>query len=86
MKVSKNSTKVKEGEVMMMSTGKDALEFIREFEITCREMLVAKGTSEHELGNATLELQWKFLRMLREKNGTLNPVKSPAKGSTTSIA
>lgn len=56
----------------MLSTGEDALEFIREFEITCREVLVAKGTSENELGNAALELQWKFLRMLREKERNLN--------------
>ncbi|NMA70158.1 MAG: hypothetical protein GX958_12200 [Desulfitobacterium sp.] len=70
----------------MMSTGEDALRFIREFEITCREVLVAKGTSEHELGNAALELQWKFLRMLREKKGTLNHAKSASQGSTSSIA
>lgn len=70
----------------MLSTGEDALKFIREFEITCREVLVAKGTSEHELGNATLELQWKFLRMLREIKGTRNHSKSTSQGSTTSIA
>jgi hypothetical protein len=48
----------------MLSSREDALEFIREFESSCREVLLAKGTSEHELANACLDLQWKFLRMI----------------------
>ena len=48
----------------MMSSHDDALKFIREFENSSREYLLARGTSEHELASAYLELQWKFLRTI----------------------
>ena len=48
----------------MMSSHDDALKFIREFENSSREYLLARGMSEHELANAYLELQWKFLRTI----------------------
>lgn len=55
--------------MVMLSSHEDALAFIREFENSCREVLIARGTSEHDLGNAYLELQWKFLRMILENKG-----------------
>jgi hypothetical protein len=54
-------------ECQMVSSHDDALKFIREFELSSREYLLAKGTSEHELDSAYLELQWKFLRTIIQK-------------------
>lgn len=51
-------------ECQMMSSHDDALRFIREFEISSREYLLAQGLSEHELDNAYLEMQWKFLQTI----------------------
>ncbi|AFM00890.1 hypothetical protein Desde_2560 [Desulfitobacterium dehalogenans ATCC 51507] len=58
--------------MVMLSSHEDALEFIREFESSCREVLIAQGTSEHDLANAYLELQWKFLRMILDDGGILS--------------
>lgn len=72
----------------MLSSREDALEFIREFESSCREVLIAQGTSEHDLANAYLELQWKFLRILLDDKGTLShrSIRTTNLSKTTSIA
>ena len=71
----------------MMSSREDALELIREFESGCREILISRGTSEHELANACLEFQWKFLRMLLEKKSALScSNRSNGFNKTSSIA
>lgn len=57
--------------MVMLSSHEDALKVIREFESSCREVLIAQGTSEHDLADAYLELQWKFLRMILDDKGTL---------------
>lgn len=51
----------------MRSSHDDALKFIREFEVSSREYLLAQGMSEHELANAYLEMQWKFLQTIIKK-------------------
>ncbi len=48
----------------MLSSREDALKFIREFEASSREYLLAQGTSEQDFASAYLELQWKFLRTI----------------------
>jgi hypothetical protein len=56
----------------MLSPQEDALKFIREFEDSSREYLLSKGTSDHELASAYLELQWKFLRTIIKDQPVLN--------------
>lgn len=46
---------------MVSTHEEEVLGFIREFEMSLRDYLMSKGISEHEMGNAYLELQWKFL-------------------------
>jgi hypothetical protein len=58
--------------MQMLSSHEDALKFIREFESSSREYLLAKGTSEHDLASAYLELQWKFLRMIINEQPSLS--------------
>lgn len=48
----------------MLSSNEEVLKFIREFESSSREYLIAHGTSEHDLGNAYLDLQWQFLQTI----------------------
>jgi len=56
----------------MLSSREDALKFIREFEASSREYLLAQGTSEHEYASAYLELQWKFLRTIITEQPSLS--------------
>lgn len=51
----------------MVSSNDEVLRFIREFEDSSREYLLSHGTSEHDLGNAYLELQWQFLQTILNK-------------------
>lgn len=52
----------------MLSRQEEALCFLREFEKCSQEYLAAQGIGEHEIANAHLELQWKFLHaILRQK-------------------
>lgn len=51
----------------MVSSHDEVLRFIREFEDSSREYLLSHGTSEHDLGNAYLELQWQFLQTILSK-------------------
>ena len=55
----------------MLSPREDALEFIREFEVSSRDYLLAQGTSEQDFASAYLELQWKFLRTIITKQPSL---------------
>lgn len=55
----------------MLSSREDALKFIREFEVSSREYLLAQGTSEQDFASAYLELQWKFLRTIITKPPSL---------------
>ncbi|AHF06667.1 hypothetical protein [Desulfitobacterium metallireducens] len=48
----------------MLSSNEEVLKFIREFEDSSRDYLLSHGTSEHDLGNAYLELQWQFLQTI----------------------
>ncbi|HVJ49500.1 hypothetical protein [Desulfitobacterium sp.] len=48
----------------MLSSNEEVLRFIREFEDSSREYLLSHGTSEHDLENAYLELQWQFLQTI----------------------
>lgn len=56
----------------MLSTHEDALKFIRDFEASSREYLLAHGTSEHDLDSAYLEFQWKFLRTIINEQPSLS--------------
>lgn len=58
--------------MLMLSSREDALELIREFESSCREILIAQGMSEHDIASAYLELQWKFLRMILDDKISLS--------------
>lgn len=51
----------------MLSSNDEVLRFIREFEDSSREYLLSNGTSEQELANAYLELQWQFLQTILKK-------------------
>lgn len=51
----------------MVSSNDEVLRFIREFEDSSREYLLSQGTSEHDFGNAYLELQWQFLQTILNK-------------------
>lgn len=48
----------------MLSSNEEVLKFIREFEDSSRDYLLSHGTSEHDLENAYLELQWQFLQTI----------------------
>lgn len=50
----------------MSSHQEEVLRFLDEFEVSAREYLQAKGVGEHEIANAHLELQWRFLHMILE--------------------
>lgn len=56
----------------MLSSQEDAIKFIRDFEASSREYLLAHGTSEHDLDSAYLELQWKFLRTIINEQPSLS--------------
>ena len=61
------------GGVKMVSTQReDILGFIRDFELSSREFLLSKGMTEHEIANAHLELQWKFLHVILGQASKLN--------------
>ncbi|MEL1135798.1 hypothetical protein AAC978_11495 [Desulfitobacterium sp. THU1] len=74
--------------MVMLSTHEDALELIREFENSCREVLVSQGICEQDLANAYLDLQWKFLHMLLADKGTLSLSfnRNPIRNKSHSIA
>ncbi|AGA69601.1 hypothetical protein Desdi_2160 [Desulfitobacterium dichloroeliminans LMG P-21439] len=74
--------------MVMLSTHEDALELIREFENSCREVLVTQGICQQDLDNAYLDLQWKFLHMLLAEKGTLALCynRSPMRSKSHSIA
>ena len=49
----------------MLSTHAEVvLGFIRDFESSSRDYLLAKGLSEYEMTNAYLDLQWDFLHTI----------------------
>lgn len=71
----------------MMSSRDDALKFIREFENSSREYLLAQGTSENELATAYLELQWKFLRaIIKEQPAGRHRTRTSLRRKSHSIA
>jgi hypothetical protein len=52
---------------MLSIQNSDVLGFIRDFELSSREFLLSQGMSEHEIANAHLDLQWKFLHIILEQ-------------------
>lgn len=73
----------------MLSSNEEVLSFIREFENSSREYLLSQGTSEHDLGNACLELQWQFLQtILKTKSASQRhrSVQALRKSSRATIA
>ncbi|MHB8125488.1 MAG: hypothetical protein ACYDEJ_07570 [Desulfitobacteriaceae bacterium] len=52
---------------MLSTQREDVLGFIRDFELLSHEFLLSQGMSEHEIANAHLELQWKFLHVILEQ-------------------
>ncbi|MFZ3102740.1 MAG: hypothetical protein WA131_04160 [Desulfitobacteriaceae bacterium] len=56
---------------MLSTQREDVLGFIRDFELSSREFLLSQGMSEHEIANAHLELQWKFLHVILEQPNIL---------------
>lgn len=72
----------------MLSSHEDVLKFIRDFEASSREYLLAQGTSEQDLDSAYLDFQWKFLRTIINEQPSLSrrrKVNSP-RSKTHSIA
>lgn len=53
---------------MMSTHAEEVLGFIRDFEISARDYLLAKGLSENEMKNAYLDFQWSFLHTILNKN------------------
>lgn len=70
----------------MMSSHDDALRFIREFEVSSREYLLAQGMSEHELADAYLEMQWKFLQTIIKEQPRRRRAASTLRRKAHSIA
>jgi hypothetical protein len=57
---------------MLTIQNNDVLGFIRDFELSSREFLLSQGLSEYEIGNAYLDLQWKFLHIILEQPDIIN--------------
>lgn len=73
----------------MLSSNEEVLSFIREFENSSREYLLSHGTSEHDLGNAYLELQWQFLQTIlntKPKSHRRRSIQTLRKNSRATIA
>ncbi len=49
---------------MLSSNQEEVLGFIRDFETSLRDYLMAKGVSQYEMASVYLEMQWKFLKMI----------------------
>ncbi len=56
---------------MVSTQSEDVLGFIRDFELSSREFLLSQGMSVHEIDNAHLELQWKFLHIILKQPNKL---------------
>lgn len=52
----------------MLSTHEDeVLQFIREFEISSKDYLRARGISDRDMADAYLQVQWEFLHTIMHK-------------------